>query len=193
MKLVMETYQSFEKCKICTKIDIKNRSIREEEAKIKRLKHELGRFGFIEKAEDTIYTLKQEIHTLEYDKYNKSQQTCRYWERDSFAGGGTINETTVAAVALTLPSPFTHIRTIVPPRSSPIDAKSDYVSNSKKPTSKPSLRVRTLSQARSISPPLSESWCNEDEFNAEPNDLHHSPLKVNALEVKEGPSYVYDL
>jgi hypothetical protein len=74
MRLVMGTYDNPEKCRLCTKIDTKNRSIRKEEEKIKRWRHESGRSASIEKAEDTVYGLKQEIYRLEVERYNKSQQ-----------------------------------------------------------------------------------------------------------------------
>ncbi|KAI9048816.1 hypothetical protein LZ554_007647 [Drepanopeziza brunnea f. sp. 'monogermtubi'] len=64
MKLVMNRYSKPEKCKICTKIDTKQRGIVKEEDKIRRWKRETNRVNSIEKAEETIEGLKQDLQRL---------------------------------------------------------------------------------------------------------------------------------
>jgi hypothetical protein len=74
MKLVMQTYEVQEKCRTCEKLDTKRRAIRKEEDRIKRWKREGGRTASIEKAEEDIARLQQEIYYLECERYNKKQQ-----------------------------------------------------------------------------------------------------------------------
>jgi len=75
MKLVMGTYPIAEKCKICKKIDTKERSIRKEEDKIKRWKREGGRNASIEKAYSNINELTHDLNDLVYEKDRKRGQT----------------------------------------------------------------------------------------------------------------------
>jgi len=74
MKLVMQTYEVKDKCKLCTKIDTKKRMIRKEQDRIKRWRHESGRRASIEKAEDEIQRLETEVYYLEQDKQSKMTQ-----------------------------------------------------------------------------------------------------------------------
>ncbi|EKD13952.1 hypothetical protein MBM_08153 [Drepanopeziza brunnea f. sp. 'multigermtubi' MB_m1] len=71
MKLVMNRYSKPEKCKICTKIDTKQRGIVKEEDKIRRWKRETNRVNSIEKAEETIEALKQDLQRLIQERENK--------------------------------------------------------------------------------------------------------------------------
>lgn len=74
MKLVMSTYPSPDKCKICSKIDIKERAIGKEEAKIKRWRHEHNRRASIEKAEQEICRYYGELNVLYTDKERKQME-----------------------------------------------------------------------------------------------------------------------
>ncbi|ESZ91965.1 hypothetical protein SBOR_7655 [Sclerotinia borealis F-4128] len=71
MKLVMTTYQSHEKCKICTKIDTKWGRIQKEQERVLRWKKENGksRQHSIEASEEKIQDLLQEV-----DKLNKQRE-----------------------------------------------------------------------------------------------------------------------
>jgi len=71
MKLVMNRYSLPTKCKICTKIDTKERSIRKEEERIRRWRKEHGRKASIEKAEEDIYSLQLDIQRLMADRDEK--------------------------------------------------------------------------------------------------------------------------
>jgi hypothetical protein len=64
MKLVMNRYSLPTKCKICTKIDTKERSIRKEEERIRRWRKEHGRSASIAKAEEDIYAIQCDIQRL---------------------------------------------------------------------------------------------------------------------------------
>ncbi|KAE9380942.1 hypothetical protein N431DRAFT_459852 [Stipitochalara longipes BDJ] len=64
MKLVMNRYSLPTKCKICTKIDTKERSIRKEEERIRRWRKEHGRTASIEKAQEDIYSYQLDIQRL---------------------------------------------------------------------------------------------------------------------------------
>jgi hypothetical protein len=64
MKLVMNRYTLAEKCKICTKIDAKERAIRNEEARIRRWKKEHCRSASVAKAEEDIYAFMCDIQRL---------------------------------------------------------------------------------------------------------------------------------
>ncbi|PBP20199.1 hypothetical protein BUE80_DR009085 [Diplocarpon rosae] len=77
MKLVMNSYPKAEKCKICTKIDTKQRSIRKEEERIARWRREPNRAHSIEKAEDTIKDLSQEVGKLVRER--ESRQKSLNW------------------------------------------------------------------------------------------------------------------
>jgi hypothetical protein len=66
MKLVMNRYKLAEKCKICTKIDNKERAIRKEEERIRRWKKEHGRSASVAKAEEDIYGLRCDIQRLSH-------------------------------------------------------------------------------------------------------------------------------
>ena len=64
MKLVMNRYTLAEKCKICTKIEAKERAIRNEEARIRRWKKEHCRSASVAKAEEDIYAFRCDIQRL---------------------------------------------------------------------------------------------------------------------------------
>jgi hypothetical protein len=68
MKLVMNRSSLPEKCKICTKIDTKERAVRKEQERIRRWKKESGRSASIQKAEDNIYDLQGDIDRLKYER-----------------------------------------------------------------------------------------------------------------------------
>ncbi|KAI9640580.1 hypothetical protein NHQ30_010879 [Ciborinia camelliae] len=70
MKLVMTTYQSHEKCKICTKIETKWGRIQKEQERVLRWKKENGksRQHSIEASEDKIRELQQEVSNLEWQR-----------------------------------------------------------------------------------------------------------------------------
>ncbi|PMD65716.1 uncharacterized protein K444DRAFT_519446 [Hyaloscypha bicolor E] len=68
MKLVMNRYKLAEKCKICTKIDTKERSIRKEEDRIRRWRKEHGRTASIAKAEEDIYAYQCDIQRLLHER-----------------------------------------------------------------------------------------------------------------------------
>ncbi len=68
IKLVMNRYSLPEKCKICTKIDTKERAIRKEEDKIRRWRKETNRNASIQKSQDDIYRLETDIERLRYDR-----------------------------------------------------------------------------------------------------------------------------
>lgn len=74
MRLVMQTIEIGDKCRICQKIDTKKRSIRKEEEKIKRWNRESGRRASIAKAEEDIYRLQQEIYNLECERQSRQHQ-----------------------------------------------------------------------------------------------------------------------
>jgi hypothetical protein len=74
MRLVMQTIEIGDKCRICQKIDTKKRSIRKEEEKIRRWSREHGRRASIEKAEEDIYRLQQEIYNLECERQSRQHQ-----------------------------------------------------------------------------------------------------------------------
>ncbi|KAH8587142.1 hypothetical protein B0O99DRAFT_601960 [Bisporella sp. PMI_857] len=74
MKLVMQTYQVPDKCRICQKIDTKNRAIQKEVEKIKRWRREPNRGASIEKAENDIERHTYDLQRLEMDRYNKQQE-----------------------------------------------------------------------------------------------------------------------
>jgi hypothetical protein len=64
----MNRYSLPEKCKICTKIDTKERAIRKEEDKIRRWRKETNRNASIQKSQDDIYRLETDIERLRYDR-----------------------------------------------------------------------------------------------------------------------------
>lgn len=70
MKLVMTTYQSNEKCKICTKIETKKGRIQKEQDRVIRWKRENGksRQHSIEASEDKIRELSEEVKNLEWQR-----------------------------------------------------------------------------------------------------------------------------
>ena len=68
MRLVMETIEIGDKCRICRRIDTKKRSIRKEEEKIKKWNRESGQRASIEKAEENIYYLQQQIYNFECER-----------------------------------------------------------------------------------------------------------------------------
>lgn len=71
MRLVMNSLNFEEKCKICTKIEVKKRAIHKENDRIKRWAHEGGRTHSIEKSRDSIAMLEDEINRLEWEKEQK--------------------------------------------------------------------------------------------------------------------------
>jgi peptidoglycan hydrolase CwlO-like protein len=68
MRLVMQSYQLPENCKICTKIETKVRAIKKEEERIKRWRNEGNRTHSIEKSQEMILHLEHEIKKLENDR-----------------------------------------------------------------------------------------------------------------------------
>ncbi|KAF7893631.1 uncharacterized protein EAF02_001169 [Botrytis sinoallii] len=70
MKLVMTTYQSHERCKICTKIETKWGRIQKEQERVLRWKKENGksRQHSIEASEEKIRDLQQEVNSLEWQR-----------------------------------------------------------------------------------------------------------------------------
>jgi uncharacterized small protein (DUF1192 family) len=75
MKLVMNTYHLADKCKICTKIDVKSRAINKENERIIRWRREgaSGRIHSIEKSQEQIGQLEMEIIRLEGERDLKKQ------------------------------------------------------------------------------------------------------------------------
>ena len=77
MKLVMQTYQLKDKCRICLKIEIKSRRMEAEIDRIRRWKREGGKFkASIEKSEHIIRDLDRE----RTDLINDRKQRARYVE-----------------------------------------------------------------------------------------------------------------
>ncbi|KAH8819198.1 hypothetical protein F5884DRAFT_6394 [Xylogone sp. PMI_703] len=66
MKLVMNTYQMEEKCKLCEKLEVKYRRKRKEEEHIERWEKESARTwrGNIERSREIIQGLEMEIEVL---------------------------------------------------------------------------------------------------------------------------------
>ena len=64
MRLVIETYQIEEKCKICQKFETKYGRIRKEQERIKRWRKEGGRSASIQAAVENIGCLENEIQQL---------------------------------------------------------------------------------------------------------------------------------
>ncbi|KAI9735165.1 MAG: hypothetical protein M1834_001753 [Cirrosporium novae-zelandiae] len=76
MKLVMQTYPVAQKCKICEKLDIKQRKKNQELDRINRWQREPHKFrASIEKAWNTIAELENEIANLNYERQKRLQQT----------------------------------------------------------------------------------------------------------------------
>lgn len=71
----MNRYQLPEKCKLCTKIDTKERSIRKEQERIRRWRKEHNRGASIAKAEQDIYDIEIEIQRLSYERDLKRSGT----------------------------------------------------------------------------------------------------------------------
>lgn len=72
MRLVMQSYQLPDKCKICTKIDTKVRAIGKENERIRRWRKEGGRTHSIDKSQEQIAHLEQEIKKLECERIEKA-------------------------------------------------------------------------------------------------------------------------
>lgn len=75
LKLVMTTYAnpSGGKCKLCTKLDVKWNRIRKEQDRIRRWEKEGGRKSSIEKAQQEIYDIEDEINELNRQRLEKSR------------------------------------------------------------------------------------------------------------------------
>ncbi|KAL2059776.1 hypothetical protein VTL71DRAFT_10160 [Oculimacula yallundae] len=73
MKLVMNTYQKAEKCKLHEKISTKKRTLRKEEDNVARWRQSGGRSASIEKSEGTIRTIKDDIYRMECEIYEKQR------------------------------------------------------------------------------------------------------------------------
>ena len=74
MKLVMSTSNLSQKCRICDKIDTKQRRRAAEKDRINRWKKEGGKFkASIERAEGTVYQLEQELMHLTNERRNRSR------------------------------------------------------------------------------------------------------------------------
>jgi hypothetical protein len=78
MRLTMNTYKLNEKCKICTKIDTKERAIKKEDANIRRWAKEGGRSASIEKAEDNIFRYEEDIIRLTQERDTKRNNLARW-------------------------------------------------------------------------------------------------------------------
>jgi hypothetical protein len=83
MRLIMQTIEIGDKCKICQKIDIKKRRVRKEEEKIKRWNLESRRRAMIEKAEEDIYHLQVEIYNLECERQSSQHLLFGGWHSSS--------------------------------------------------------------------------------------------------------------
>lgn len=68
MRLVMQTYQLGDKCKICQKLETKWRRILKEQERIKRWKKEGGRGASISASEEIIDDCSAEMNELEMHK-----------------------------------------------------------------------------------------------------------------------------
>jgi hypothetical protein len=72
MKLVYETTQIREKCKLCQKLDTKRRRKTAEEERIRRWAPEQHRYkASIQKSYEIIGQLDQEIYEIECERYKK--------------------------------------------------------------------------------------------------------------------------
>jgi hypothetical protein len=74
----MNTTHLNEKCKICTKIDTKERAIKKEDSNIRRWKREGGRSASIEKAEDNIFRYEEDIQRLIQERDAKRNNLSRW-------------------------------------------------------------------------------------------------------------------
>jgi hypothetical protein len=79
MKLVMNTIQKENKCKICTKIEVKHGRLRKEEDRIERWHKEEQRGhqrgASIDASKETINKLWDEINDLEWERSQNSMNT----------------------------------------------------------------------------------------------------------------------
>lgn len=73
MRLVMKTLPNSEKCRLCLKIETKQRNIKKEEERIRRWRHESGRSASIEKSEGIVYQLEQDIYKLGAEVYARKK------------------------------------------------------------------------------------------------------------------------
>jgi hypothetical protein len=67
----MGTYPSADKCKLCSRIETKERAIRKERDRIKRWRHESGRTASIAKSEETIEELEVDVYNLRVEVESK--------------------------------------------------------------------------------------------------------------------------
>jgi predicted ATPase len=88
MRLVMQSYQLPENCKICTKIETKVRAIKKEEERIKRWRNEGNRTHSIEKSQEMILHLEHEIKKLENDR--DERQRSLWWALHKSSSGSKI-------------------------------------------------------------------------------------------------------
>ena len=76
MKLVMQTETLGQKCRICDKIDTKQRRRAAEKDRINRWKKEGGKFkASIERSEDIVDQLEREIRDLANDRASRTRRT----------------------------------------------------------------------------------------------------------------------
>jgi hypothetical protein len=68
MKLIMNRYQLQEKCKLCLKIETKERTISKQKENVRRWRKESGRKASIEKAEEDMYRLSQDVYRLQCER-----------------------------------------------------------------------------------------------------------------------------
>ena len=74
MKLIMQTVPIHNKCKLCEKIDTKQRRRAAEVERILRWKREGGKFtASIDKSSDIVKTLEKEINDLGYERQRRLQ------------------------------------------------------------------------------------------------------------------------
>lgn len=73
MKLVMQTYPVREKCRICLKIETKQRRIEAEVDRIRRWKKEGNRKASIEKSEQILRELERERSELINDRKQRAR------------------------------------------------------------------------------------------------------------------------
>ncbi|CAL8578867.1 hypothetical protein XPA_004638 [Xanthoria parietina] len=74
MKLIMQTVPVSQKCKLCDKIDTKQRRRNAEEDRVNRWKREGGKFrASIDRSYDMIRSLDKEIYDLRSERMRKLQ------------------------------------------------------------------------------------------------------------------------
>lgn len=98
-RFIHETIRVQGKCNDCQKIETKERRMRDQYAKVQRWKAERINPASIEKAEDTIRTLYQEIQELQAIRQRKANQLGARGELSSYGGQQAAYGTQQAAYA----------------------------------------------------------------------------------------------